>query len=44
MRAHPWLIATITVFVGFILFWMMDSYVYDRDLERGSAYERMVSV
>jgi hypothetical protein len=40
MRAHPWLIATITVIVGLILFWVMDSYVYDRDLERDAAYER----
>lgn len=44
MRAHPWLIATITVVIGFLLYWAMDSYNYDKDLEKDAAYERTLSI
>lgn len=44
MRAHPWLIGVITLLIGLLLWWAIDSNRYDRELERDATYERMASV
>lgn len=44
MRAYPWLIGSITLLLGFLLYWTIDSVRYNREMDKENAYERMVSI